>query len=98
MLAIAAFISSCKKADQPLKGNAYLVGEDARMCLCCGGLEVTIDGFPNPIGNAYFLVHKLPNGFNLGTKPKFPIRAEIDYSIDTSSVCYGINIKRITIY
>ena len=35
-------IFSCKK-DQQFMSNAEIIGYDAKMCVCCGGTEITID-------------------------------------------------------
>ena len=43
LLAIATIIS-CKKEDQHhYMNNAQVIGYDLRLCVCCGGYQVTID-------------------------------------------------------
>ena len=76
--------------------NAEITGLDAKMCICCGGLEITIDNVTNTNGSNYFLIEQLPTGFTLGNNPKFPIAVTIDWKIDTTH-CFGnyIDITRI---
>lgn len=85
---------ACKKED-PYMNNAVIIGEDVRTCVCCGGLEITIENVQNPNGG-FFLVGQLPSDFNLGDSPKFPIPVKIDWKIDTGR-CFGnyILISRI---
>ncbi len=76
---------------------ADITGFDTRMCVCCGGTTIVIDGISNPNGNADFLIGKLPDGFILGNNLQFPIAVKIDWKID-SVHCFGnyIDISRIT--
>ncbi len=76
--------------------NAEIIGLDAKMCPCCGGTQIKVDNFFPPNGNDYFLIGQLPNNFNLGDNPKFPIAVKIDWEVDTAH-CFGnyINIARI---
>jgi len=86
---------SCRK-DNPYMSNAEITGWDLRLCVCCGGITVTIDNVPNPNGYAFFLTGDLPAGFSLGDHPQFPIAVKIDWAIDTAH-CSGkyIIISRI---
>lgn len=76
--------------------NARIIGFDPKLCPCCGGTEITIDGVPNPDGGSYFLIGQLPAGFDLGSDPTFPIYVKIDWKIDTDH-CSGnyVDISRI---
>ena len=76
--------------------NAQIVGIDARECPCCGGIEISIENVPNPSGNNYFLASQLPQGFNLGANPTFPIAIKLDWKKDTAG-CFGnyISVLRI---
>ncbi len=80
-------IFSCKK-DEQYMNNAEIIGYDAKMCVCCGGTEITIDNVQNPNGNAYFLIGNLPSNFTIGDNPKFPIAIKLDWKIDTAH-CFG---------
>ena len=40
-------IFSCKK-DEPYMNSAEIIGYDAKLCVCCGGTEITIDNVQNP--------------------------------------------------
>ena len=93
-LLIFVITPGCKK-DDPYMNNAVIIGEDVRTCVCCGGLEITIENVQNPSGG-FFLVGQLPSNFNLGDNPKFPMPVKIDWKIDTLG-CYGnfILISRI---
>ena len=88
-------IFSCKKGESYMN-NAEIIGYDARMCVCCGGTEITIDNVQNPNGNGYFLIGNLPSNFTLGDNPKFPIAVKLDWKIDIAH-CFGnyIDITRI---
>ncbi len=86
---------SCKK-EKLFMNDATLIGYDVRACVCCGGLEIVIKDVPNPNGNEYFLIGKLPSDFSVGPDPKFPIPVKIDWAVD-STRCFGnyIDITRI---
>ena len=88
-------ILSCKK-DQEYNSNGEIIGYDAKMCPCCGGAEITIDGIQNPNGSGYFLVGELPSNFTIGNNPKFPITIKLDWKVDTAR-CFGnyVDITRI---
>jgi hypothetical protein len=89
------FTPGCKK-DDTYMNNAVILGEDMRLCVCCGGLEIKVENVQNPaIG--FFLAGQLPPGFNLGDNPKYPIPVKIDWKID-SVRCYGnyITISKMT--
>jgi hypothetical protein len=96
---LAAFLifvitPGCKKDDSYMN-NAVIIGEDARLCVCCGGLEITIENVQSPNG-VFFLAGNLPSDFNLGDPPKFPIPVKLDWKID-SVHCRGtfILVSRI---
>ncbi|MEO8771884.1 MAG: hypothetical protein ABI402_17440 [Ferruginibacter sp.] len=87
---------SCKKENKFVP-NAQIVGEDFKTCVCCGGVEITIDNNTNPNGNPYFLVNTFPQNFSLGDNPQFPIAVHIDWSVDSLG-CFGnyVNISAIS--
>lgn len=94
LIFMTLFTTGCKK-DDTYMNNAVIIGEDMRLCVCCGGLVIKIENVQNPaIG--FFLAGQLPPGFNLGDNPKYPIPVKIDWKID-SVRCYGnyILISRI---
>ena len=95
LIALTLAITGCKK-EAPYMSNAEITGFDYKMCLCCGGIEITIDNAPNPNGNTYFLIDQLPTNFTLGNNPKFPIAVTVDWKIDTAH-CFGnyVDITRI---
>jgi len=66
-------ILSCRK-DELYMSNAEIIGLDVRTCLCCGGVEISIDNVSNPNGNTYFLIGQLPTNFNLGTIRNFQLQ------------------------
>jgi hypothetical protein len=88
---------TCKEDNkESAKGNASIIGYDERMCPCCGGWVIQIDSVPNPNGGTSFLANNFPAGFDLGDKPVFPIRVQLEFQIDTGG-CNGafINITKI---
>jgi hypothetical protein len=92
-----AAISSCKKEKSPpFQNNARIIGYDMRLCVCCGGYQIIIDGIPNPNGNTFFLTGQFPANFHLNENPAYPIPVQIDWKADTAR-CFGnyINISRI---
>jgi hypothetical protein len=86
---------SCHKSES-FMNNAEITGVDRRYCQCCGGLEITIDNVPNPNGNDFFLINKMPSNFQLPENPNFPIPVKIDWQKD-SVKCFGnfVDITRI---
>ena len=97
-LAIIWTFYSCIKSNPAYMNNAKITGIDMRMCPtpCCGGFEITIDNVPVPNSGSYFFVAQMPDGFNVGNNPKFPIPVSIDWKMD-STHCQGnfIDITRI---
>jgi len=71
---------SCNK-DRSYMNDAEIIGWDPTMCAFCGGLEITIDNIPNPIGNTYYLVNQMPSNFHVDMNSKFPIAVKIDWKI-----------------
>jgi hypothetical protein len=86
---------SCKKNFTHLS-NAEIIGFDKRECICCGGLEITIESVTPPGGAQFFLVSEMPSSYKIGDNTTFPILVKIDYTIDTIA-CFGnfIKISRI---
>lgn len=94
LILMTLVVPACKK-DDTYMNNAVIIGEDLRLCVCCGGLVIKIENVQNP-GAGFFLTGLLPQNFNLGDNPKYPIPVKIDWKID-SIRCYGnyIVISRI---
>ena len=96
VLAILILINfSCKKIPH-YQSNGEIIGYDARMCVCCGGTEITINNVQNPNGNDFFLIASKPSDFIIGSDENFPIAVTLDWKID-SAHCFGnyIDITRI---
>ena len=87
--------TGCKK-EKAYMNNGEIIGWDAKMCPCCGGLEITIDGVANPVANTYFLINQMPSYFVVDSSAKFPIEVRIDWKLD-SNYCSAtrIDITRI---
>ena len=84
MIAITA-ASSCKKETPYLyKSNARIIGYDHRLCVCCDGYQVVIDGTANPNGNAFFLTGYFTPNFKLENNPPYPVPVKIDWLADTT--------------
>lgn len=54
LLAVTFFVGVACKKDRSSMGNAEIIGNDARECACCGGMEITIDHVSNPNGDSFF--------------------------------------------
>ena len=56
LLSVAAvLLISCKKDDShQYMNSATIIGEDKRLCVCCGGYEMVIDNVPTPNGGNFF--------------------------------------------
>jgi len=75
--------------------TASIIGADPRVPACGGGTWINIDGHPNPItSTGYFDIGKLPAGFTIGNTAVYPIRVEIDYTVNSSCPMY-VDISRI---
>ena len=76
--------------------NAKILGWDYTKCMCCGGAEITIDGFTPPNGRSYFLATHLPGNFILDSNTHYPVSVLINWKADTAS-CSGqvIEVTRI---
>ena len=75
---------ACKKSSQPYMATATIEGPDLRVPQCGGGTWINIDGHPNPNnpGEGYYDIGSLPPAFHLDNSVKYPIRVEIDYSVN----------------
>ncbi len=95
MAILLLVIFSCRKTPHYMS-NGEIIGYDYRMCVCCGGTEITIDNVQNPNGNSFFLIGSKPSGFIIGNDEKFPIPVTLDWKTD-SAHCFGNYIDVIRI-
>lgn len=75
-----------------------IIGPDPRVPACGGGYWVKVDGHPNPDNpsTGYFDMGRVPAGFSIPDSAVFPIKVELDYTID--AICtIDIDISRIKI-
>jgi hypothetical protein len=76
LIAIACLVllfvgSSCKKQHY-FKYSGSISGEDKRMCACCGGHFINIDG-----DTLTYLAHALPAGTDLSNE-SYPVHIEFN--------------------
>ena len=76
--------------------TATIVRPDPRVPQCGGGTWINIDGHPNQNnpGTGYYDMGSLPPSFHLDNSTKYPIKVEIDYSVNLYCNIY-IDITRI---
>ena len=86
----------CKKSSQPYMATATIEGPDPRVPQCGGGTWINIDGHPNPNnpGTGYYDIGSLPQSFRLDNSVTYPIRVEIDYSVNPYCTI-SVDITRI---
>lgn len=90
-------LPSCKKECQKeYMNNATIIGYDLRLCVCCGGYQITIENVPNPSGSSFFLAPQFPPEFVLDQNPAYPIPIKINWEIDKER-CNGNFIKILSI-
>ena len=100
---------SCKKENEKIYiNNAEITGEDNSLrpcwlnkpCDCPGGYFIHIDNVSHPVGNCmlcnFFKAVKLPQSFNLGDNPQYPIAVKINWQYDTM-LCDSSHIDIISI-
>jgi hypothetical protein len=87
--------TSCKKDEQSMS-NASIIGYDASLCACCGGWIFSIENSVRPNGDSTYLCSGLPEGFEVGDPPVYPIPVKIEWE-NNASYCNGafITIKKI---
>jgi len=77
-----------------LNSTGSLTGADLRMCACCGGWFVTIDGI-------LYQFYALPSGSSLDLqKETFPVTVKMDWQISDQAACPNkkIIIQKISKY
>ncbi len=62
-----------------------IIGQDPRVPACGGGYWIKVDGHPNPNNpsTGYFDIGTVPDGFTIPDSAVFPIKVELDYTINT---------------
>ncbi|MCK9638841.1 MAG: hypothetical protein M0R39_02950 [Prolixibacteraceae bacterium] len=82
--------TTCSKVNEAYKSKGVITGQDFRMCACCGGWIITIEG-------ENYLFDSIPanSGFVLEKEP-LPISVQLDWQL-TSGGCPSnrITIQRI---
>lgn len=70
---LAGFFSCSKSDDDYTK--ATIKGYDLRLCVCCGGLLVSLDEKPDEVYQWY----QKTGNLNVTEKDKFPLKVKIKY-------------------
>ena len=83
------FFISCERGDNEYRSTGVIVGQDLRMCPCCGGWMITID-------NSNYDFDNLPvdSGIDLESE-SFPITVKLDWKLITGGCPDRIIIQRI---
>jgi hypothetical protein len=89
-------IAGCKKSMPGFMATGSIIGPDPRVPACGGGTWIQIDGHPNPDipATGYYDMGTVPAGFLIDTTATYPIRVELDYTINAHCPIY-IDISRI---
>src|SRR5690242_13446005 len=74
LILLTAFAFSCNK-EKHFTNNALIIGEDYRMCACCGGLKLTFSDSLNPV-NFYLIANA--DILKLPPNRTFPIKIKLD--------------------
>src|ERR1700688_2662052 len=90
--------TGCKKSMPGYMDTGSIIGADPRVPACGGGTWIQIDGHPNPNNPAtgYFDIGTVPAGFRIPDSAVYPIKVELDYTINSNCPIY-IDISRIKI-
>jgi hypothetical protein len=75
-----------------------IIGADPRVPACGGGTWIQIDGHPNPDNptTGYYDMGTVPPGFRIADSATYPIKVELDYTINSHCPIY-IDISRIKV-
>ena len=65
---------SCTKSDDDFT-EATIKGYDLRLCVCCGGMLVSLDSKPDDVYQWY----QKSGNLNITEKNKYPLRVKIKY-------------------
>ena len=92
-LMFVLLLTTSYKKEKPYMNDAIITGDDARMCICCGGLMITFNGETRPYAGDFKLIE---NSADLGIteKDSFPIYVKVDWKTDTAKACNHIIITR----
>ncbi|MDP9042444.1 MAG: hypothetical protein M3N30_10730 [Bacteroidota bacterium] len=89
--------AGCKKSVPGYQATGSIIGPDSRVPACGGGTWIQVDGHPNPgIASGYYDMGTLPAGFQIDSSAKYPVKVELDYSINVHCPIY-IDISRIKV-
>jgi hypothetical protein len=91
-------LAGCKK-DAVFMSTATIVGVDARMTACAGGVYIKIDGQPNPNDptNGYYDIGSAPSSFHFNDFNKFPIKIKLNWSVNAKCSGNYIDINKVEI-
>ncbi|HMH32742.1 MAG TPA: hypothetical protein VK543_06915 [Puia sp.] len=90
--------SGCKKSMSGYQATGSIIGPDPRVPACGGGTWIQIDGHPNPgiPATGYYDIGTVPAGFQIDNSTKYPIRVELDYTVNAHCTIY-VDISRIKV-
>ena len=87
-LIILCFVCCQKGINNDYQSNGIITGPDIRMCACCGGWYIQIDG-------STYEFDSLPGNSNIDLqKDSFPILVKLDWQLSNQIACPD---KRITV-
>jgi hypothetical protein len=98
LIAWLIFGTGCEKSAEGYMATGSIIGPDIRVPSCGGGTWIQIDKHPNPNNpvTGYYDMGTVPPGFHISDTTAYPIRVELDYTIN-SECLIDINISRIKI-
>jgi hypothetical protein len=90
--------TGCKKSSPGYTATGSIIGADPRVPACGGGTWIQVDGHPNPNNPAtgYYDMGTVPAGFRIADSVAYPIKVELDYTINSHCPVY-IDISRIKV-
>ena len=90
--------TGCKKSMPGFMATGSIIGPDPRVPACGGGTWIQVNGHPNlnnPI-TGYYDMGTVPAGFRIADSVTYPIKVELDYTINSYCPIY-IDISRIKV-
>ena len=90
--------AGCEKSAEGYTATGSIIGLDIRVPSCGGGTWIQIDKHPNPNNpvTGYYDIGTVPPGFRISDSTVYPIRVELDYTINSHCSFY-IDISRIKV-
>jgi hypothetical protein len=91
LLFLLGILFACSKENDDYKSTGTITGNDARMCMCCGGWIINIE-------SGVYLIDSMPVNSSLDlTKETFPITVKLDWQlVDNGCSTFGrITVLRI---